>query len=193
MRKITACLGVVFALAIATPSKAALIGIVAGPLNSLTINMNFINVDAHDILSLSLDGSTADAGPLVWNSVGVATGTASTPSPGVAGVGTQVVTFTFAPGDFQGYGMDSFNLWAVDPDFAGSPLSDVTIGDLAGVTVQAVFANPGAVTYQFRSLPGVGLQLSQVPLPAAAPLFAAALLSLGFVGWRRMQKAEANS
>lgn len=72
---------------------------------------------------------------------------------------------------------------------------DLTLTDTAGMLTATMFqvAQPG--TPAFDSYIGNFIDfhgtVSQVPLPAALPLFATGLGALGLLGWRRKRKAQA--
>jgi hypothetical protein len=170
----------------ASVANASLIGSTTGPDSSFSINFSFSNGGIPDLLSLSLDGSTANAGSVFWDGLGTPGGSAVLGSS--SGAGTTVATFTFAAGGFASG--DDFTLTTVDPDFVGGP-SGVEIGELAGVSVSAIFADMSSFSGSFVDDPaaGAGLILEQttaaVPLPAGGALLLAGLGAFGALRGRR--------
>lgn len=165
----------------AKPAEAGIIGFVEGPDSSFSINFDFYNtilpLPISSITSISINGASALAGPVVWDSYSVTSGVS--PS-GVTGVDTSVLAFSFTPGVF-GIGQ-SFSI-NVDPDFVGQPSSGLTVAQLAGVTVSAGYRNGSTFLGTFIDNPvrGAGLVLvpGQVSVPEPATL---ALLGLGLAG-----------
>lgn len=165
-------------------AHASLIGNTSGPDDSFSINFSFENTGA-DLLSLSIDGSTADAGNIIWDSIGIPGGTATLSSS--AGENTNVMSFAFTLGNF--IAGDTFTLSNIDPDFSPGAAS-VRIGELAGVTVSASFADKSTFLGTFVDDPTVraGLILREtgvIPLPAGLPLMLAGLGALGIASRRR--------
>ena len=81
---------------------------------------------------------------------------------------------------------------------AGFPIANTTPAETFFLTL---LLNPGsffvanrisdAVDHKVESLSATFVPVSQVPLPAALPLFATGLGVLGLLGWRRKRKAQA--
>lgn len=167
-------------------SNAAVSGNFAGPASTFGIDLLLSNDGPGSILSLVLDGSTGDAFPILWDSVGTPGGTAVVNT--TAGVDTQIVTWTFAA---FGVG-DTFNLTGMDPDADPGP-SGVTADELAGVTLTATYSDNSIFSGVFMSDPtgrlGPILEgvTTPVPLPAALPLLAVALGGLSVAATRRKQ------
>lgn len=158
-------------------------GTTTGPDSSFSINFNYINnsTAGETITSLFMDGSTASAFPILWDSIGSLGGQAAL----VSGIDTQLVTFDFLSSWDPG---EIFSLSGVDPDGVPSP-AGVTIGQLAGVQVGATFSGGSTSLYEFVDDPtsGAGLRLSSVPEPGTVALLATGLLGFGM---RRRKKNQ---
>jgi len=168
----------------ATSANAALVGSTSGPDSSYSINFDFGNTGPTSIQSLSIDGSTAAVGTVVWDSIGSIGGTANVSSS--SGEDTSIMSFLFSS---FGVG-DTFSLGGIDPDLSGDASSGVTIGDLIGTTISAMFSDQSTVIGTFVDDPGrdKGLAFeaaSVIPLPAGLPLLLGALAAFGMVRRKR--------
>lgn len=171
------------AMLTATSAFASVVGSTSGPDDSFfPIDMFFQNNNAASITQLSIDGSTADAGVIVWDFVGTPGGTATL--SGSSGEDTSVMSFMFSSFSTG----QTFSLSTIDPDFLGAPSSGITIGDLEGTMVTAWFDDQTSFMGVFVDDPrrGKGLILTPVPLPAGLPLLLAGLGALGIA--RRVRK-----
>lgn len=171
----------------ATSSSAALTGGTNGPGSSFSINFFFGNTGPASIQSLTIDGSTANAGVVIWDYIGSVGGTASVSSS--AGEDTSIMSFIFSS---FGVG-DTFTLSGIDPDLIGFPSSGISIAELIGTSISAVFSDQSTVNGTFVAGPGVGDGLmfaSAVPLPAGLPLL---LGALGFLGVVRRKRGATKS
>ncbi|WP_120500295.1 VPLPA-CTERM sorting domain-containing protein [Roseovarius sp. EL26] len=176
----------------ASGAHASLTGYTSGPDASFFPISFFFDNSGADVLNLSIDGATADAGTVVWDTIGTVGGTAIV--GGTAGVDTSLVSFSFGAGDFASG--DTFSLSSLDPDFTGLPSSGVSIFELIGVSVSASFSDSSTFFGTFVDDPadGAGLVLKgetigAVPLPAGLPLMLAGLGALGIASRRRRNNA----
>lgn len=168
---------------IAANADPILAGSTTGPDSSFSINFNFTNdSSAEDIVSLSLDGSTATAFPILWDSIGSLGGQTAN----VSGVDTQLVTFLFTSIWSSGEG---FSLTGVDPDGDPGPVG-VTIFDMIGVQVSVLFSGGGSALYSFVDDPATGaglvLQAVSVPEPGTLALLGIGLMGMGFSRRRKV-------
>ena len=87
-------------------------GIVNGPDNSTIIDLDFFNepFDVEEVLDMTLDGSTADGGVIVWDQVWNFDAS-KVDSYTVAGEDTSSLFFTFT-----GFGINDWFSFEVDPD-----------------------------------------------------------------------------
>lgn len=166
-------------------ANAAFVGATSGPDDSFSINFSFSNPEALSVSSMSIDGSTATAGNIVWDGIGTPGGTAVL-SGAPAGEDTSLMSFAFSS---FGTG-DTFTLSSVDPDFVpGDP--SVPISGLIGVLVTVIFSDASTFVGQFVDDPaqGAGLilaEVSDVPVPGALLLF---LSGIGGLAAARRKKA----
>ena len=165
-------------------ANASLIGVTSNTTNGFfPIDFRFGNSSSVHITQLIIDGSTANAGGITWDSIGTIGGSAVLAGP-ASGVDTEVVTF-----DFSSFGFgDRFRLSQLDPDFTNGPQS-VLLTDLIGVMVSAVFSDGTRYKGIFVDHPshrGDKLILSEVPLPGALVLFLTGIGGMVFA--RRKQK-----
>ena len=172
-------------------ASASLLGSTSGPDSSYSIAMFFENTRAANLTSLTIDGSTASAGSILWDSIGTTAGSAGAAS--TIGEDSTKVTLTYAAGDFASG--DTLALFSVDPDFASGP-TGVTIGEMAGVSILATFDDASTYSGIFVDDPadGAGLVLKDlsapsatVPLPAGGALLLSALGTMAAV--RRSRRA----
>lgn len=91
----------------------------------------------------------------------------------------------------ESVGFYNFQL-AVLENALGVPFAPITIGDAGPAdafgsgSVKGILGNDNQpVTTVYSSIDDTDIQLSAVPVPAALPLFLAAVAGLGLVGWRR--------
>jgi hypothetical protein len=162
-------------------------GFTSGPDSSFGINLTFLDgaESDSDIVSIDLDGSTALAFPILWDSAGSVSGPAGA-TVSIFGIDTQVLTIDFADAPDGFNPGESFSLNGMDPDGDPGPLG-VTIGEMIGVQAIFSFRNGDSAAYVFVDDPqdGAGLKLAAVPIPAAVWLFGSALAGLGWL--RRKQ------
>ncbi len=168
MRFVVAAIAAIFSITGA--ANAAFVGSTSGPDTSFSINFSFSNPEALSVASLSVDGSTATAGNIIWDGIGSTGGTAVL-SGAPTGEDTALMSFAFSS---FGTG-DTFTLSGIDPDFSPGPAS-VAISDLVGVMVSVIFSDASTFLGQFVDDPtqGAGLVLAEVgeiPVPGALLLF----------------------
>ena len=141
-------------------------GVLPGPDRSFAIDMDLTNdaASTSDVVSIILDGSTNDAFPILWCTIGsVFSPPGATTTAG--GVGTQTVTFNFmdAPDGFNPG--ETLSLVGIDPDGDPGPVG-VSIGEMIGVEVTFVYED-GCVyrgVFVDDPRPGAGLVLARVPI-----------------------------
>lgn len=141
-------------------------------------------------------------GPYDFDSIGVSTsGGGAVTSFGIPALG-----IPFAPTTFQNprfgftppsFGPDTFFpflSYATTTAISGSATPEIIgLRDIVGGEIHygyAVLGGPQFVTYAFESTPGLSI-VPGVPLPASAPMFGAALLALGGIGYVAKRKKVA--
>lgn len=158
-------------------------GVTSGPDSDFSINLTFSNLSTAGeiITSLFLDGSTATAYPVLWDSIGTLSGQTAT----VSGLDTQLVDFSFTSSWDP---TESFSLSGMDPDGDPGPVG-LTIGELAGVTVGATFSTGATARYRFVDDPaeGAGLRLAAVSVAEPGAL---ALLGIGLAGFAAARRGK---
>lgn len=166
-------LGVVIGLGLsfATSIPALAVGIgggmTNGPDDSFNINLNIFN-DARstsDLAGITIDGSTAKAFPLVWDSV-----LDVSPPPGASvstlGEDTQLLSFNFTPAP-DGFNPGESLSFSVDPDTIDDPSAGITIRQLIGVQVMFNFTDSSSSLGTFVDNPAPGAGLVVVPEPSS--------------------------
>jgi hypothetical protein len=171
----------------AAPSASAglLVGYVDGPDSSFDIDISFVNDGFFTSLTrLVLNGSTATAFPIVWDSVGFVS-TFGSIGYSITGLDTQVLTV-----NTTGFGwLERLTLNNVDPDPVGDTEGGVTVAQLIGVGVTATFNTLGGqVTEQYAFADNTGpfgtdrfgleLRKAAVPLPGSLALLGAGLVAV---------------
>ena len=168
-----------------------------------------ILVSAAPVHAVSFDFSFTNQFP-----IGGVNGTVAGRIDGLADTGTSAATAVFITSSPAGlfYPLSaSDNILAQPSVFVGSNSFTVTNGAMTAENFQAQFpiantleffalllnsggpqfnANRFGPTTNFLVL-STSATFSQVPLPAALPLFATGLAALGLLGWRRKKKAAA--
>ncbi len=177
-------------LALAAPAaSASVIGATNGPDDSFTIDFFFGNSGAPAISSLTIDGTTAvGALDVIWDFIGAIGGSAVVGSS--AGEDTSIMSFLF-----NSFAMgDTFSLSGIDPDYVGLPSAGLTIIDLVGVTVTALFSDQSTAVARFIDDPnrGAGLVLelvpvAPIPVPVPASMLLGGLAALALAARRRRQ------
>lgn len=172
-------------------------GFTSGPDSSFfPIDLTFTNDIAStlDIVSILIDGSTADAFPILWDSPGSTTNPAGATST-FSGIDTQFLQIDFldSPDGFNPG--ETFTLSEVDPDADPGPIG-VSIADLTGVTVTYTFEDLSTWIGEFVDdpAPNAGLVLQQiggdpgssVPEPAST----VGLLAVGALGISVLRKRK---
>jgi hypothetical protein len=172
-------------------AQASLMGFTDDTTNgALPINFFFSNSGA-DLLTLSIDGSTAVGGNVIWDYTQVVPtigGSATLESS--EGENTNLLSFTFGVDGFSSG--DDFSLSILDPDFSPGAAT-VPLVDLIGVTVSATFADASSFIGSFIDNPNSdgdslivsGETIGAVPLPAGLSLMLAGLGAFGIASRRR--------
>lgn len=163
-------------------------GVTSGPDNSFNIDFFLSNdpTSISDVTSLSIDGSTADAFTVVWDSYfGLVNPPGATTS--VAGVDTTLLTLSFTDNP-DGFNPGESMTIELDPDKQGFPSYGVIISELIGVEVLFNFEDGSSWLGRFVDdpAPGAGLVLTYIPAPGAILLGG---IGVAVVGWLRRRRA----
>lgn len=164
-----------------------------GPIDSFSINLTIENLATStvDIVSVLLDGSTANAFPILWDSPGfVINPPGATAS--FAGVDTQMLTINIADTPDGLNPGEALGLVGMDPDGDPGP-AGVSVGELAGVRMVFTFRGGGTLEGFFvrDTSPRGGVRFEPVPEPGALALTGLGLASLAGYRWTRRRRAAA--
>lgn len=174
-------------------SSAALVldGIFPGPGGNFSIDMTLTNAatSTTDLVSFSLDGSTAYAFPILWDDAGTPVDPPGATST-IVGVDTQVLGVSFADSPNGFNPGEAFSLLLMDPDGDPGP-AGVSIGEMAGITLTALGRDGSIFTGVFVLDAQENLVLRQSVVPEPASVLTAlvgALIPAG-LAWRRGKSA----
>ncbi|MCC5665704.1 PEP-CTERM sorting domain-containing protein [Nostoc sp. CHAB 5784] len=196
--KTTLCMGVGLGLSFALSAPAIAVGIgggiTSGPDDSFYIDFTLFDevLSTSDVVSITLNGSTASTFPLVWEDV-----VNEIPPPGasvsISGQNTQLLAFNFTPTS-DGFNPGESFSFSVDPDTVDDPDAGITIQQLIGTQVNFNFADSSSFLGVFvdNPAPNAGLVLRPRTVPESASSLSMVFGALG-VGLvlKRKQKAIA--
>lgn len=139
-------------------------GMTGGPDNSFAIDLFLVDepLSTSSVTSIDINGSTATAFPLVWDSV-----FNLTLPPGasvlIAGEDTQLLSFNFTSNP-DGFNPGESFSFGVDPDTVDDPSAGIIVSDLIGVEVTFNFADLSRFVGVFVNdpSPDAGLVLQEV-------------------------------